>query len=170
MRYYILPVILLLFFLPGCQEVDKTSFTTEALQQKVYNIEMQESDIQTVLDKYKGKKVMIELWASWCADCIKALPSVQEFQKNNPDIPFVFLSVDEKEQAWKTGIAKHMDKFNIQGEQLFFNTGWKKDGDNAFIEFAGLDWIPRYMLVGEDGKILVYYAKKITDKSIKENL
>lgn len=167
---YIFTAIIITIGIWSCQPSEKNEFDQGALSQEVFDLDMQKSNIQSIIEENKGKKIMIELWASWCADCIKSMPDVAQFQRENPEIQFIFLSVDDDEIAWKTGISKYMEKFNIKGEQYFFNTGWEKDGNNAFIEFAGLDWIPRYMLLDENGKILVYYAKKINAKAIKNNL
>lgn len=167
---YIFTAIIITIGIWSCQPSEKNEFDQGALSQEVFDLDMQKSNIQSIIKLHKGKKIMIELWASWCADCIKSMPDVAQFQRENPEIQFIFLSVDDDEIAWKTGISKYMEKFNIKGEQYFFNTGWEKNGNNAFIEFAGLDWIPRYMLLDENGKILVYYAKKINAKAIKNNL
>lgn len=110
------------------------------------------------------------MWASWCMDCVKSLPNVAQFQKEYPEVKFIFLSVDDTEENWKNGIAKYMDRFDIKGEQYFFNTGWSKEGNNNFINYIGLDWIPRYMLIDEEGDIAVYYAKKINAASIKKQV
>lgn len=154
----------------SCQREIKSDFTPEAYAQKVYDTDFKESDMQTVLESHLGKKVMLVFWASWCADCIKSLPAIKEFQQENPEIQFVLLSVDENREDWETGIARHMDKFGIKGEQYFFNTGWTKNSNNDFLDFAGVDWIPRYMLINERGGIDVFYTKKIDSREIRENL
>ncbi|MDO5655005.1 MAG: TlpA disulfide reductase family protein [Flavobacteriaceae bacterium] len=148
----------------------KTSFSSEALAQKVYDAQGKEGDLGEVLERYRGKKVILEVWASWCSDCRKALPDVAKFQREHPEIPFVFLSVDEDKEAWKSALVTAMDRFDIKGEQYFFDTGWQKYSNNDFIDFIELDWVPRYMLLDENGNISVYYSKKILDKSIKEAL
>ena len=50
------------------------------------------------LDNLKGKYVYIDIWASWCGDCLKGLPKVAEMQASTAgsDIQYLFLSVDKK--------------------------------------------------------------------------
>lgn len=163
---HFLTVILFLFISTSCTPEHKANFTPEALAQKVYDKEMQITDIQSVLDSLKGKKVIIDVWASWCGDCIKSIPKMEEFQQEHPEVAFVFLSVDDSQDKWHNGLNKHFAKYNIHGEHYFFNTGWDKNGNNAFIDFLELDWIPRYLLLDENGDILVYYAKSIDDNAI----
>lgn len=41
--------------------------------------------------------------------------------------------------------------------------GWGKGTESAFTQYIELDWIPRYMVLDEDGKIKQYYAKSIDE-------
>src|SRR5207237_5583919 len=45
------------------------------------------------LDDLKGKVVLLDFWATWCAPCQKALPHMRELAKKFHDQPFVVLSV-----------------------------------------------------------------------------
>ena len=170
MKAFFYSSLLLLFLISSCNSTEKTSFDTASLNQKVYSYDMEETNIQNILEAHKGEKIILDMWASWCMDCVKSLPNVAQFQKEYPEVKFIFLSVDDTEENWKNGIAKYMDRFDIKGEQYFFNTGWSKEGNNDFINYIGLDWIPRYMLIDEEGDIAVYYAKKINAASIKKQV
>ncbi|MDG4949560.1 TlpA family protein disulfide reductase [Weeksellaceae bacterium KMM 9724] len=170
MKSFKYALILLFFVIISCVPQDKSDFNEASLKQAVYDKEMNASTVGDVLEAHKGEKVMIVVWASWCIDCIKSLPNVAQFQKDYPEVNFVFLSVDEEEEKWQMGLEKYMNKFKIEGEQYYFDTGWSKNVDNDFVDYIGLDWIPRYMLLDEKGKIAVYYAKKINANSIKKQL
>ena len=75
---------------------------------------------------------------------------------------FVFLSLDKSLGAWKKGIQT----YNLQGDHYFMQSGWK----GAMGTFLDLDWIPRYMIIDPDGKIVVYKAIKTKDKNLRKNL
>src|SRR5438093_10860537 len=48
------------------------------------------SDGRTIsLDTLRGKIVLLDFWASWCAPCVRALPSVKKVQKDHVKDPFV---------------------------------------------------------------------------------
>jgi thiol-disulfide isomerase/thioredoxin len=44
----------------------------------------------------KGKKVFVNLWASWCGPCRSEMPSIQELYKKtkNENVAFVMLALD----------------------------------------------------------------------------
>jgi thiol-disulfide isomerase/thioredoxin len=47
--------------------------------------------------------LVIEVWASWCGDCVKAMPKLKDLQ-NNPNVSYLFLSMDKTADKWKAGI------------------------------------------------------------------
>ncbi|MFY0630748.1 MAG: TlpA family protein disulfide reductase [Flavobacteriaceae bacterium] len=145
----------------SCGE-DPTQFSTEAFQEKVINLKRQEVTFQSVLDTHKGRKILIDVWASWCGDCIEGLPNLKKLQKENPEVAYVFLSLDKTINSWRKGI----DRFQIEGDHYFMMSG-KKGGLGSFL---GLWWIPRYVVVNEKGEITLFKATKITDKKILEAL
>lgn len=140
----------------------QSKFSEKALNDQVITLKGKKLTIKDILTSYKGKKILIDIWASWCKDCIVGIPKVMGLQHNNPDIAFVFLSLDKTDEDWKAGIKK----YDIKGEHYFLPSGWKGD----FCSFLNLDWVPRYVVVNENGKIVVFRAIKADDKNIIEVL
>jgi len=160
MRFTIL-LFAVLFF--SCSLEKPTEFSALALQDTAFTLQDSEISIDSMLKIYKGKKVLIDVWASWCGDCIKGLPSVKNLQKKYPEVVFLFLSVDKNKAAWKNGIRR----FKIQGEHYNLPKGMKS-GD--FVDFLNLGWIPRYVVVDENGKIILFKATRVSDSAIKDVL
>lgn len=142
----------------------KTEFDSVSLSQKLLDLEGNQMTVGEVFQKYKGKMILLDVWASWCPDCIKGLPKLKEVQKEFPDVVYLFFSLDRigKEEAWKKGI----EKFDIQGEHYWFNADWKND----FTNNIDLNWIPRYILIDQSGKIAHYYAIHADDPEMLEQL
>ena len=53
---------------------------------------------QVDLSKWKGRVVLLNLWATWCAPCRKEMPDLAKLQASlgGPDFEVVALSVDRK--------------------------------------------------------------------------
>ena len=156
-------ILLFALVLASCNFETPTQFSQEAYNDVLYSLDNKKITFKEVINQYKGKKVLIDVWASWCSDCIKGLPAVKQLQKEYPDVVFLFLSVDTKQNSWKNGVKR----FNISGEHYNLPKGMK-DGD--LVDFLSTRWIPRYLVIDEEGNIKLFKATKATDKRITEAL
>ena len=152
-------LVLLCIFMSCKVENAPTEFSEKALNEKIYNLEDVPSTLQEVINQHKGEKILIDVWASWCRDCLAGMPKVKELQKEFPEVVFLFLSVDEKIGSWKRGVKR----YNVKGEHYNLPKGMKK-GD--LVEFLDVSWIPRYLVVDENGKITLFDATDASDKEI----
>lgn len=158
----LLGISLLLFFI-SCSTDYPKEFSEKALQDMVYSTNDERLTFREVLHKNKGKTILIDVWASWCKDCIVGFPKLKKIQKEFPEVTYLFLSVDRGSAAWKRAIVK----YNLKGQHYNFPKGQNK-GD--FVEFINLGWIPRYMVIDKDGKISLFKATNASDKKIIEAL
>lgn len=134
----------------SCSQAQKNSFSKQALSEKLLAIDGSQVAFKDILKKYKGKTLVIEVWASWCGDCVKAMPKIKELQANNPNVSNLFLSMDRTVENWKIGIEKH----ELKGDHFMANDQMK----GAFGKAIDLDWVPRYIIVDKTGKIVLYRA------------
>ncbi|MFT5761264.1 MAG: thiol-disulfide isomerase/thioredoxin [Polaribacter sp.] len=146
----------------GCNFQSPTTFSKEALNDSFFNINNKSIQLKEILAKNKGEKIVINVWASWCKDCIVGMPDLKEFQKNNSTVKTIFLSTNRSIFSWK----KAIQKYDIKGEHYFMKNGL----NSALGDFLNSNWIPRYLVVNENGTIDLFKAKKITDKRIVEAL
>lgn len=129
---------------------DKTStfnrieFTDASLSDRAFN---------EYISQFKGKRILIDLWATWCAACKMEFKYYNDgfytFLKSN-EVEMVFISIDEhaKIKAWE----KDIQWFNINGYHTLagknLTASIKKE-----IYRDGLMYIPRYILIDENGNI-----------------
>ena len=62
-------------------QILKTEFSKEALAQKITSQNGKKLSVSEVLKQHEGKILIIDFWASWCRDCIVALPSTKELKE-----------------------------------------------------------------------------------------
>jgi len=61
------------------------------------------------LNEFEGKAVFMNIWATWCPPCIAEMPSIQALYddvKDNPNIAFVLVSMDEDFEKAKDFMEK----------------------------------------------------------------
>ncbi|EJG02702.1 TlpA family protein disulfide reductase [Flavobacterium sp. F52] len=161
MKQLVLAVIAFISF--SCTQAQKIAFSKEALSEKLLATDGSQVTFKNILKKYKGKTLVIEVWASWCGDCVKAMPKLKELQANNPDVSYLFISADKTADKWKAGIEKH--ELN-KGDHYMMNDGMK----GLFGKAIDLDWIPRYIVVDKTGKIVLYRAIETDFEKINSTL
>jgi len=142
--------LLVTFAIVSCSNAQKPSFSKEALKETLLADDGSQVAFQDILKKYKGKTLVIEVWASWCGDCVKAMPKIKELQADNPDVAYLFISMDRAVENWKIGIEKHQ----LKGDHFMANDQMK----GVFGKAIDLDWIPRYIIIDKTGKIVLYRA------------
>ena len=146
----------------SCSNAQKTAFSKETLAETLVALDGSDIAFQSILEKHKGKTIVLECWASWCGDCVKAMPKIKELQAKNPDVVYVFLSCDKTSDKWKEGIEKH----ELKGEHFLIKDGQK----GSFGKSIDLDWIPRYIIVNKTGGISLYRAIETDFELIQKTL
>lgn len=146
----ILLTLLVIMGTISCSQAQKTEFSAEALAEKLQTWDGKGISFQEILNKHKGKTIVIDIWASWCSDCVKAMPKVKDMQQKSPNTDYIFISMDKTVEKWKAGIEKH----ELKGAHFLAPDGMK----GKFGKAIDLDWIPRYIVIDKKGKIAIYRA------------
>ena len=146
----------------SCAQKDQTSFTKEGLENEMVSIENEPIKFAEILKKYEGKTIVIDVWASWCSDCIKGMPKVKALQEKYPDVVYLFISMDKNYDSWRAGI----EKYDVKGEHFLTSDGMK----GVFGKSINLDWIPRYMIVDKNGTIALFKAIEADDEKLIKTL
>ena len=142
--------------------VMKTEFSSVALQNQVETIDGDLITIEEVLKQHQGHIVILDLWATWCGDCITGMPKLKELKQNNPTVKFVYISMDKTQEAWKKGI----EKYQIEGAHYYMGNNWK----NEFSTSIDLNWIPRYLILDQAGNIAKYYSVNTEDPEVQATI
>jgi thiol-disulfide isomerase/thioredoxin len=102
----------------------------------------------TNLAAFQGKPVLLNLWATWCAPCVKELPTLDALARR-PGAPQVLaLSQDMSDQA-KVSAFLAEKKLGLEPYQ---------DPDMAMSSALGVTILPTTVLYGSDGKEIWRYT------------
>ena len=98
---------------------------------------------------FKGKILLVNFWATWCAPCIKEMPSLDRLEtKINGDFDVIAISVD------RDGVEKVTDFFDenkISNLEKFF------DIKNSLAKEMNLYGVPTSFFVNKEGDLIGYY-------------
>lgn len=120
-----------------------------------------DSSTSVSLSSLKGKYVLIDFWASWCAPCRKNNPKLVALYNKYKDKDFTILgvSLDREKDSWTKAIAK--DK--LVWTQVSDLQYW----ESPVAKLYNVQEIPYSVLVDKEGKIV---AKSTDESVIKEKM
>jgi thiol-disulfide isomerase/thioredoxin len=81
----------------GCDTVinnNKNISDLEFLQLKTSFVDLYENNLD--LSVYKGNKIVINYWATWCGPCIKEMPSIKRAEEILEDYGYTFLLISDE--------------------------------------------------------------------------
>jgi thiol-disulfide isomerase/thioredoxin len=106
---------------------------------------------------YRGKVVLIDVWATWCPVCRQEMPHVMEAYRAYHDkgLEVLGVSLDESvEDAKKYIKDTHLPWDNMlqqDPKQRYFN--------HPLVRHYGISAIPVSILVGKDGRVITTHAR-----------
>ena len=107
--------VALLFGIFACKGGDKDKSASHTGQDReIDKIRLKDLNEQPInLEKYKGKTIFLNFWASWCKPCIEEMPTIEKAQNilHNEDVVFLLASGESAEEIDAFRIA-HDYKFN----------------------------------------------------------
>ncbi|QJB31847.1 AhpC/TSA family protein [Chitinophaga oryzae] len=121
------------------------------------------------LSDLKGKVVVLDFWASWCAPCRAYVPTLREHYNRYKDkgVTFVGVSVDEDKGKWK----KAMEELQMEWMQVLADGGFKEEtGVRKLFNITG---IPHLVIVDKDGRIATsmdFYQRSHFDEVVQKLL
>lgn len=122
---------------------------------------------------FKAKRIIyINIWASWCASCIKEFPEFLSLRDKYKDITFVTASIDSDRSAWHAffksrnidpGIFDiHIGNYEAQNPLMNFTYFVKNIGENLVFGWQ----VPKYVILDKDFTILNNNAAGPSDENI----
>jgi peroxiredoxin len=99
------------------------------------------------LSDYRGRVVLLDFWATWCAPCKAEMPNVKEVYATYNDKGFDILgvSMDNNRQA----LDSYLEEQGMTWRQVFDGKGWQAEIGQLY----AVSSIPATFLIDKQGKI-----------------
>ncbi|MBR6369118.1 MAG: TlpA family protein disulfide reductase [Bacteroidaceae bacterium] len=110
-----------------------------------------EKILRKIIEPYKGKIVLLDVWGTWCVPCKMALKDSQkEFEAlKDYNIQYLYLAKRSPEQAWKNVI----NEYKVTGDNVA-HYNLPADQQSAVENFLKVHSFPSYRLIDADGNII----------------
>jgi thiol-disulfide isomerase/thioredoxin len=119
------------------------------------------------LDEYRGKVLLIDFWATWCAPCRREIPNlVRTYEAYHPrGFEILSISLDKYDKTPVEDYMKTAGEKGMKWRHVYDGNGFKSDLARRF--FVGT--IPAPFLVGPDGS-LVAWGKDCREENLARNI
>ena len=141
MKTFNLLLLFLFFFSISCSTDNSNGISRTA---KNFKLPSFSGDVSYQLKQFKGKPVILNFWASWCAPCRQEMPFLENVWKTHKENDLVLLGInvlDDKEEAEDT-----IKEFGITYINLY-------DPDGDIKEKYNLLALPVTYFIDKEGSI-----------------
>lgn len=100
-----------------------------------------------ILDRYKGKVIVFDFWATWCGPCIEASGKIKSVKEKfqHEDVVFVYITNESSDRNRWVELADY-----IGGEHYFLYNNQSREINTEF----SIQAIPSYLIFGKDGRLV----------------
>lgn len=118
---------------------------------------------QQTFQQWKGKPLVLNFWATWCAPCVEEMPDLEQLhQKYAPQTQFVGIGIDSVEsmQAFieKVSVSYPLLQGGIAGMDIMKQFGNRAGG------------LPYTVVLNEQGEVVLQHAGRIHPEQLESVL
>lgn len=118
---------------------------------------------KVALADYKGKAVLVNFWATWCAPCKLEMPWFVDLHKQYAAQGFEILGVSEDDTKDRPQIGKFAEKIGVNYPILIGD-------DPSSKAYGGVEFLPTSYYVGRNGKVVEETAGLASRDEIEANI
>jgi thiol-disulfide isomerase/thioredoxin len=102
------------------------------------------SGAEVRIESFRGKVVILNLWAPWCVPCLQEMPSLDRLAQRLPEKDFAVVTVT-KDALGDTPSKRTFDKMGLSRLKLYL------DPEGALAPEIGARGFPTTLILGADG-------------------
>ncbi|WP_439879696.1 TlpA family protein disulfide reductase [Pontibacter sp. MBLB2868] len=139
--------------------------TKNANEDLLVQIDGNTTMLHKVLDKQKGKVIVVDFWASWCAPCIAQFPHSKKLEESlqDEDVVFMSISMDKDRYRWEKRSGEL--KLNPGANYLMVS-----NFESQLASSLKISEIPRYIIINKSGQIVNRNAPRPQDPELLEEV
>lgn len=178
-KYTLLVAVLASISLAGCQSEVKNhtqnSVNINAKKSVPHNFIVKDVNGNDVrLSDFKGKKVYINVWASWCGPCLNEIPDLEKtYQKYKDDDSLVFISITyPTDKEFKNTLPSNETKSNIMAakERLGIQYPIFFDMNDNFVKNYAIRAFPTHIFINSDGSLNTQVSGMINMQILEDTI
>ncbi len=113
------------------------------------------------LRDYRGRWVLVNIWASWCIPCREEAPALEALQQEYGGKRFTVLGIDSSDLS--DDGRRFVEEFGVTYPQLH-------DGDGDFADEFGATGVPESYLLDPRGKVRVVAKGAVSEEYLEEEV
>jgi thiol-disulfide isomerase/thioredoxin len=108
------------------------------------------------LSDYKGRAVVVDFWATWCAPCKIEIPWLEQFhnQYAGQGLEILGVSEDDLDPDDKAKLAQEKKDIATKAAQLKINYPVLIDDAQVSTPYGGIDGLPTTFFIDRNGKVV----------------
>jgi len=109
------------------------------------------------LSDFRGKKVLLNFFATWCPPCRAEIPDFERFHRENKDVVLIGINIQED----KATVEEFLSSMGVTYPVLL-------DRDGKVSAQFGIEGIPTTFLIDKNGKIVAKNVGMMTYEQLKK--
>ena len=133
------------------QNMDISKLTTLKPKEDVANMSDGEKILRKIMEPYKGKIILLDIWGTWCAPCREALSHSQEEYERLKEFDLIYLYLANRSSD--EGCKNVIKQYNVTGENVV-HYNLPEDQQAAVENYLNVHAWPTYKLFDRNGNLI----------------